>query len=251
MVYLFGIFGLFFGSFFHVVGDRLSRGESIVKPGSHCEGCDKPLSWYELIPVFSYVFLRGKCSKCGYKLSISYVLIELLTGFLFGLSYYMSNSLEGLIIYLVISSILVITYVSDFKYLYILDIPLVLGIVTILITKLVLSGVEEFLFSILVGVVLFLVMYLIKFVGDRVFKRESLGFGDVKLAFLFGVVLGFQLSFVALIIGSLLTLPFAIYFIHTKLESEVPFGPFLITAVYITFMFGNQIMEVLNNLFIY
>ncbi len=250
MVYLFIIVGLFFGSFYYVVGDRLSKDESLISPGSHCESCNKSLVWYELIPVISFIILRGKCSKCGTKLGISYLLVEILTGLLFGLSYMMSNNIYDLIVLITISSLLVITYISDFKYLYILDIPLILSYIIILSSNFIINGYKEFLLALWSALILFIIMYLIKFVGDKVFKRESLGFGDVKLACLFGMTLGFQLSFVALIIASLLTLPFAIYFVKKSNDVEVPYGPFLITGVYVVYMFNDVIWSFLNNLFI-
>ena len=90
IVYLifFFILGLVFGSFYNVVGLRLGAGESLIKPRSHCTKCNHVLRFYELIPVISYVVLRGKCKKCKQKISIMYPLIELFTAVLFALSYY-------------------------------------------------------------------------------------------------------------------------------------------------------------------
>ena len=86
IVYMF-IIGAVLGSFYMVVGDRLSNNESIVVPRSHCSKCNHILSWYELIPIVSYIIQRGKCKNCHTKLSISYMLIEILSGILFALSY--------------------------------------------------------------------------------------------------------------------------------------------------------------------
>ena len=80
------IIGTFFGSFYCCIANRLSKNESIIRPGSHCENCNHRLTWYELIPVFSYIFLGGKCSKCKIKLSKEYLIAELATGLLFALS---------------------------------------------------------------------------------------------------------------------------------------------------------------------
>ena len=79
MILLF-VLGLVMGSFFMVVGSRLPKGESIIKPRSHCDECGHILKWYELIPVFSFVFQLGRCSKCKTKLSIAYPFIEILNG---------------------------------------------------------------------------------------------------------------------------------------------------------------------------
>lgn len=89
-------------------------------------------------------------------------------------------------------------------------------------------------------------MYLVKLFGDKAFKRESLGGGDIKLAFFIGCTLGLRLAFVSLIIASFLALPYASYYVVNKQEREIPFGPFLITGVLITFMLSNQIRFVLD-----
>ena len=87
LIYIF-IAGIFIGSFYNVVALRRVRNESIVFPGSHCMNCNHKLNWYELIPVFSYLFLRGKCKKCKNHISIQYPLIELMTRILFALRFY-------------------------------------------------------------------------------------------------------------------------------------------------------------------
>lgn len=83
---LFFITGLLFGSFYNVVGLRLPKKESIIYPSSHCPKCNHKLSWYELIPVLSYIFLKGKCKNCKEKISIMYPVVELISGILFALS---------------------------------------------------------------------------------------------------------------------------------------------------------------------
>ena len=93
---------------------------------------------------------------------------------------------------------------------------------------------------------MFIFMYLVKLFGDKAFKRESLGGGDIKLAFFIGCTLGLRLAFVSLIIASFLALPYASYYVVKKQEREIPFGPFLITGVLITFMLSNQIRFVLD-----
>ena len=84
----FFLLGTVFGSFYNVLGFRIPRNESIIKPSSHCERCGHELKWYELIPIFSFIFLHGRCHNCKEKLSILYPLTELFCGILFALSYY-------------------------------------------------------------------------------------------------------------------------------------------------------------------
>ena len=85
---LFFIFGAVMGSFFHVVASRLSEGQSIVSPSSHCPKCNHYLKWYENIPIFSYLFLKGRCSKCKTKIPISYLIVEIITGVLYAVCFH-------------------------------------------------------------------------------------------------------------------------------------------------------------------
>lgn len=245
IVYMF-IIGAVLGSFYMVVGDRLSNNESIVVPRSHCSKCNYILSWYELIPIVSYIIQRGKCKNCHTKLSISYMLIEILSGILFALSYYLYGFNYEFFMSIIISSLLIIIYVSDFKYLIINDEPLIIAITLSIITNFVFLGTIKGLYLIISGLVMFIFMYLVKLFGDKAFKRESLGGGDIKLAFFIGCTLGLRLAFVSLIIASFLALPYASYYVVKKQEREIPFGPFLITGVLITFMLSNQIRFVLE-----
>ena len=245
IVYMF-IIGAVLGSFYMVVGDILSNNESIVVPRSHCSKCNYILSWYELIPIVSYIIQRGKCKNCHTKLSISYMLIEILSGILFALSYYLYGFNYEFFMSIIISSLLIIIYVSDFKYLIINDEPLIIAITLSIITNFIFLGTIKGLYLIISGLVMFIFMYLVKLFGDKAFKRESLGGGDIKLAFFIGCTLGLRLAFVSLIIASFLALPYASYYVVKKQEREIPFGPFLITGVLITFMLSNQIRFVLD-----
>lgn len=229
-----------------VVGMRLSNNESIIKPRSHCDKCKKVLSWYELIPVISYIIMGGKCSKCNNKVSIFYPLVELLSGTLFGLSYFAFGLSYNLLISLVISSMVVIIFVSDFKYLIILDQPLIISIVLIIIIKYFSIGIVPTCKYVVSGLVLFLFMFTIKLLGDYFYKRESLGGGDIKLSLLIGLTLGIRLGFVAIVLASLLALPYALVITRKDKYREVPYGPFLILATFIVYLFMNQI-----NLFLY
>ena len=124
-IYLF-ITGIILGSFYNVVGLRRPLNESIIKPRSHCPKCNHVLSWYELIPLVSYFIQKGKCRNCHKKIAKEYPLIELLTGLLFVLSYFIFGFSYNTLLMLIISSLLVIIFVSDFKYYVILDGPLLI-----------------------------------------------------------------------------------------------------------------------------
>lgn len=246
-IYIF-IIGAVMGSFFNVVAHRLSNNESIIKPGSHCESCGHLLKWYELIPIFSFLFQGGKCRKCGAKLSLWYPLIEIITGLLYLFSYLYFGLSPDFFISLVISSVLVITCITDFNYLIILDEPLVVGSILIIIITLITSGLVATLIAILSGLLLFFFMLLVKILGDKAFKRESLGGGDIKLSFFIGLSLGYKLAFVNLVLASFLTLPIAFYYLVKYKDREVPFGPFLIISNFIIFFFASPILEFIDYL---
>ena len=115
------IFGLVLGSFYTVVGERMPEGKSIITPPSHCPNCGHVLKFYELIPVFSFIFLRGKCSKCKSKIPVLSTLIELLTGILFLISFLVFGISIKFFIALVFISMLMIIIVSDIRYMLIDD----------------------------------------------------------------------------------------------------------------------------------
>lgn len=248
-IYLF-ILGTIFGSFYTVIGLRRPINESIIKPGSHCENCQHSLKWYELIPLFSYIIQKGKCRKCGKKISLIYPLVELLTGCLFSLSYFLYGFTFNTLISLFLVSLLVIIYVSDFKYFVILDGPLVIFGILILGAKFFLGGIDSVLTSILAGLLLMSVMFAIKFLGDKIFKRESLGGGDIKLAIIMGITVGLKLGLIALVFASFIALPYACYILLTNKGEEMPLGPFLITSLWLVFIFAEPITKIIN-LFLY
>ena len=120
-VIMFFIVGCIFGSFFNVLGLRIPNHQSIIKPGSHCEKCGHMLKWYELIPIFSYIFLHGKCHNCKTKLSIMYPLSELFCGILFAISFYSFGFSYNLWIAIILSSVMILVTVSDLTYMIIPD----------------------------------------------------------------------------------------------------------------------------------
>lgn len=249
-IYIF-IIGTIMGSFFNVVAHRLSNNESIIKPGSHCESCQHLLKWYELIPIISFLIQGGRCRQCHTKLSWWYPLIEIITGLFYLYSYLYFGLSPDFFISLVISSVLVITCITDFNYLIILDEPLVIGSIFIIIITLITSGLVATLIAILSGLLLFFFMLLVKILGDKAFKRESLGGGDIKLSFFIGLSLGYKLAFVNLVLASLLTLPIAFYYLVKYKDREVPFGPFLIISNFIIFVFASPILEFIDYLIMF
>ena len=170
-IFLF-IIGTIFGSFYNVVGYRLPKGESIVFPPSHCTNCNHKLTFFELIPIISYIFQKGKCKHCGQKISLFYPMFEALTGILFVLCYLSFGLTPNLIIALTFVSLMIIITVSDYHYLIISDEVLIAFSVILFIEILLINGLNAALYSVLNGVLAFITMFLLKKLGDFIFKKE-------------------------------------------------------------------------------
>ena len=243
---VFFIFGLLFGSFYNVVAYRIPKKESIVFPSSHCTTCGHKLTVLELIPVISFLIQGGKCKHCGEKISWFYTIFELLTGLLFMLSFLIFGFSIELIIALIFVSICDITIISDYKYMVILDEVLIIGGIGIIICLFINNGISNNSFDIvkalketginlLHGLGAFLTMYIIKIIGDLIFKRESMGGGDIKLMAIFGLVLGYINSLVSIALASFIGLPITLFLMKAKKGEEIPFGPFLVVGALILF----------------
>lgn len=244
------IIGAILGSFYLVIGTRLPLKDNIITGRSRCDYCKHELSWYELIPIISYIIQLGRCRSCGKKITKEHLILELITASLFLIGYlYFGFSLKfG--IYLIIISVALIIFVSDFKYMIILDSPLVIGSVLIIILRYFEVGLKNTVYSCFYGIGLFLIMYLIKIIGDKLYKRESLGGGDIKLCFLMGLTLGYpgiglRLSLISLIFASFLAMPYAIATLYLNKKNELPFGPFLISSMIIIFVFIEKFTNLL------
>lgn len=225
------IMGLIFGSFYNVVAYRLPNHLSIVKPRSFCPTCQNQLKWYENIPLFSYLIQLGKCRNCKTKISFFYIFIELLTAMLFALSYYLFQFSELFFISLIVSSFLVIVIVSDCRYLIIPDEVTVAAVILMLIVKIIYNPFTKVLEYLLAGLVLFIIMYLIMYAGNKIFKKESLGGGDIKLMFFSGLTVGIPLGVFSIFLASFIALPISLVFYLRSKDNVVPFGPFLLIAL--------------------
>lgn len=248
MEILFFITGLIFGSFYNVVGLRLPNGESIIKPGSHCPKCNHKLSWYENIPVLSYIFLKGKCKNCKQKISFIYPAIEILTAILFTANYVIFGLTYECLIGVILSSLVSIIFVSDSKYMIINDSPLIISSLLITIIKIINNGLKEALYSISSGLLIFIIVYLLMLLGNFLFKKESLGGGDIKLSFVAGLSLGPALGIFYIVLASFLAFPYAMYISVKGDEGMLPFGPFLATSMLLLYFNSNLATTFINAL---
>lgn len=243
---LFFLFGLFFGSFFTVIGYRMPKGENFIFGRSHCDKCQHELSLIDMIPVLSFLLLRGRCRYCRAKISDISTYMEFFTGVLFALSYFVFGFSYELFIALGIVSLLVILSVSDISYYIIPDQVLIFFSGYFLIIIGLHSGIQEALISLLSGICLFGIMYGIMLLGNFLFHKETLGGGDVKLMFVFGLILHPLLGLFVIFLGSFLALPVSLFILFRKHQNLVPFGPFLLISfafVYFTQLNVQMILD--------
>lgn len=247
------ILGCCFGSFFHVVGYRLPRGENILVPKrSYCPSCNHHLDGKDLIPIFSFISTGGKCRYCKDKISIFYPMIELITGLLFAVSFYRFGYTYEFFVSIVLSSLLSIVLVSDISYLVIPDSVTFISSFLIFILQLIFLGWKVALTSIFSGIVMFIIMYLIMLLGNFIFKKESLGGADIKLMFLSGLTVGKFASLCVIFVSSFVALPVSIFLYFSKKERMIPYGPFLVVSILLLFFFSidvSTILEFFENLY--
>ncbi len=244
------LIGLFFGSFLNVLIDRLPNDESILGR-SHCEKCNHTLNWKDLIPLLSFAFLSGRCRYCHTSLSYQYPFLEIFTGIMFAGTFLftiyhipftngqwsmVNGQLLSLVYRLIIVSCLIVIFFADLKYKIIPDeILLVLG-ATIFVWLIFMSPSQIIvhLFAGLVSFLFFLSIYLLT-------KGRGMGFGDVKFAFVIGLLLGFPGTLLALYIAFLtggLVGIILILWKKKRMKSEVAFGPFLVIGTFLSFFFS-------------
>jgi len=233
---VFFILGSVMGSFYNVVGERMPKGESILRPKySYCPNCNKRLKWYELIPIFSYIIQLGKCRNCKKEISAMYLFIEIVTGALFAVSYYSFGISYELIISLALVSFFSIVIVSDLTYMIIPDEVTLVTSIIIIIANFLNLGIKGGFIQLGYGVITFTFMYLIMLLGNFLFKKESLGGADVKLMFIAGLALHPILGILVVFIASCIALPISLIILLTDNEHMIPFGPFLVASIVLLF----------------
>ena len=241
------IFGLIFGSFYNVVGWRLPAGLSLVKPsGSFCPKCKHKLRWYENIPVFSFLIQGGKCRKCKKKIPKFYIIIELTTGILFALSYWLFGFSFEFLLAIITASFFVIVVVSDSNYLIIPDEVTLFFSITVILSRFIGNGLSDGFMHLLYGLGAFFAMYLLMLFGNFIFKKESLGGGDIKLMFFIGCTVGPWMSFFTIFLSSFIALPLSLILYYKSKDSVIPYGSFLLVSTLIIIFFQIDINTILS-----
>lgn len=241
------VYGLCVGSFLNVCIYRIPESKSVVSPGSSCPVCGFNIRFYDNIPVFSYLFLRGKCRNCGHPISIRYPAIEVLTGIFALLVFYKFDlSVSGLVYFLFISVLIVITFI-DIDHQIIPDVISLPGIPICFLLSLWVGGIDYYKTSIL-GILagggsLFLVAWTYKMMTGK----DGMGGGDIKLLAMIGALIGWQGVLFTIFSGSAIgTFGGVLSMIggrQMNMKLAIPFGPFLSGGAVLYIFYGPQIIS--------
>ena len=233
------IYGLIIGSFLNVLIIRFGTNESPAKGRSHCMKCNHTLAWYDNIPLFSWLFLKGKCRYCHEPISIQYPVVEALNAFLWSIIFMYSGIEVRTICYMVMSSALIVISFVDEKC---MEIPVSQQIV------LQICGVVNFVFDLsnwsnhIIGALCVSVFLLIIFL---VTLGRGIGFGDVKLMFLLGLLLGWKRIIVGFLVGCIIAI--IIHSVRMKFSDKehiLAFGPYLCIGSFLSLFVGEFIFNI-------
>jgi leader peptidase (prepilin peptidase)/N-methyltransferase len=257
------VIGACIGSFLNVCIWRIPRDESIVSPPSHCPKCNHLIPWYENIPLVSWLALRGKCHKCRISISPRYFLVELLTGYLFLLVWIKVLSVGQPVVfifpYFFVTALVILTAFIDAEHSIIPNEITYAGMIVGLCFSVIWpelwvphrnwimpERLISFMFSLGSLIIAVLFMSLIAIGGRYMFKKEALGWGDVKYIGAVAALIGIPACFFSLLFASLTGSIYGlslILFGKGKLKSAFPLGPFLAAGTIIWVFFGEIIYK--------
>jgi leader peptidase (prepilin peptidase)/N-methyltransferase len=240
MVLLYALLGLAVSSFLNVCIDRLPERESIVSPPSHCPACGRRLAPFDLIPLLSYIFLRGRCRYCGAPIPRRVLLVESMTGLLFVLLWYRYGFSLWLLLATLYTCFFIVIFFIDLEHHLVLNRVIYPAIVVALLFIPFSPGysAKELLFGGLIG---FALLFLIAFIYPA-----GMGMGDVKLATFVGLVVGFPSVFVALLFSFVAGGLVGGGLLLTGLKGRkdpIPFAPFLVAGGMVAMLYGKEIMD--------
>ena len=241
---LLGLLGLVVGSFLNVCIYRLPRRESINWPGSHCTTCTRPLSWYENVPIVSWLALRGRCRTCGEPVSVMYPLVELITGVLFVAGYWIYGWTPMLAVRLAFAGAMVVLFAIDLRHHLLPNVITLPGIVVGLLLSIFLPpGWQASLIGLIAGGG---ILFAIAEGYYRLRGIEGLGMGDVKMLAMIGAFLGWKLMLVTLILASFAGSVIGVGIIalgRGGMKAALPFGTFLAVGALAAAVVGDPLVE--------
>lgn len=231
------VFGIMIGSFLNVVIYRIPNNESIAFPASKCQSCQTPLKWYHNIPIFSWLFLGGKCAFCKDPIAKQYPMIEFITGLIFVALYFKLGMVWYLPFVAATFAALFALTMIDFKYMAVPD--------SVNFTALAFALVQpDFIHAAMYAALAAGGLYLIGLFSSLLARKQAMGGADVIVAGTMGALLGFPLFFIAIFLSAVLAIIPAMIW----RDKGVPFVPFLALATFIVYMYDTQALEVLDRL---
>ena len=246
------LFGLFFGSFLNCVGIRIARGENFVKGRSHCMKCGHDLAAKDLVPVFSWLFLKGKCRYCGEKISGRYPAAEIIMALVFvSILLRFNLSLRGIEL-LVLSCIVMTAACSDLEDFIIPDRCIIAGIV-LRIIFVVIEGIltgnwwpsEEglgvVLNTLIGGASIAVPLLIVVLIMEKVLKRDAMGGGDIKLVFMLGLFFLWSENIIGILCSCIIGIVFGI--LARKKGKVFQFGPSIAAGWWIAALAGSIIVD--------
>ncbi|MPW25123.1 prepilin peptidase [Alkalibaculum sp. M08DMB] len=235
------VLGIVVGSFLNVVIYRVPMKESIVLPPSHCQTCNSRLKPQDLIPIVSWIILKGRCRYCGTSVSYRYAFVEFIVGVLFVFTYIQVGIGSELIRFLLITSLLIPIIFIDIDHFIIPDQLNIFGLILFIILNLVFSFIPwlDAVLGATVGMVPLLVLVLLT-------RGNGMGLGDVKLMAMLGLFLGWELALLSLFLSFILGGFLGVVLLITKVKGRkepMPFGPWIAIATLISMHWGDSIIK--------
>lgn len=243
MIAAFGLLGLLVGSFLNVCIHRLPRGESLLWPASHCPSCQRPLAWYENVPLVSWLVLRGRCRSCGAPISLAYPLVEAATGLVCAGAALVYGLTWLLAIRLLFASSLIVLFVIDLRHRILPNAITLPGIAVGFVASWFLPpGWLSSLIGIAAGGGILLGIAEAYY---RVRGQEGLGMGDVKMLAMIGAFLGWPLTILTLVLASFAGSVVGVALIASRrgsMQAALPFGTFLALGAIVAAVAGDAVL---------
>ena len=231
------LYGIVIGSFLNVCIFRIPKQENIVKIRSHCMNCGYQLKWYDLVPVFSYLCLGGKCRSCKQKISVQYPLIELLNGVLYCIVFAVYGISVEALLYALLASALIALSVIDFRT-YEIPVGINIFILALGLIRIVTDYADWLDYA--VG---FLIVSGFLYIVHLVTKGRGIGGGDIKLMAAAGLLLGWKLILLAFVLGCIIGS--VVHIARMKISGQghmLAFGPYLSVGIIISALAGEQMI---------
>jgi leader peptidase (prepilin peptidase) / N-methyltransferase len=249
---IFGLFGLAVGSFLNLCIARLPQDKSIVRPGSHCDSCNQRLKAVDLVPVFSYLWLKGRCRYCGAHIPLRVPIVEFAAAAIFAfLAWHFGLSRE-LAFAIVYAAIFIVIFGIDLEQELILNVVVFPAMILAFAFSFFWGGFQEFWPKVGPGFVLSALMggavgFVLMLLPYALTRGRGMGYGDVKLAAFIGLMSGFPLVVVALLVGIIAGGLVAVFLLLSRVvknrKTAIPYGPFLAIGAMVALIWGDRIFH--------